>query len=82
MTAHGLPQASGPGRHEHAHAHAQVHDPRLEAAERAVADAERAASNEWSVLVRPRGSRKTYVRQILIDAAIALVALLIIALLS
>lgn len=76
MTAHGLPHAAGSGRHE------QAHDPRLAAAERAVADAERAASNEWSVLVRPRRSRKTYVRQIVIDAAIALVALLIIALLS
>lgn len=45
-------------------------------------DAERAARDEWSVLVRPRGSKKAYARQILIDVAIAVVALAVIAFLS
>ncbi len=75
MTAHGFPEASG--RHDH-----KTLDPRLEAAERAVADAERASSDEWAVLVRPRHSRKAYARQIAVDVAIALVALLIMVLLS
>jgi len=52
------------------------------AAEQALDDADRAASNEWSVLVRPRHSRKDYVRQILLDVAVVVVALLVIVVLS
>jgi pantothenate kinase type III len=43
---------------------------------------ERRTSDEWAVLVRPRHSRKAYARQIAVDVAIALVALLIMVLLS
>lgn len=52
------------------------------AAEQALDDADRAASNEWSVLVRPRHSRKDYLRQIVIDVAVVVVALLVIVVLS
>jgi len=58
---------------------------RAQATEQALDDAERAASNEWAILVRPRHSRngrKDYVRQIVIDVAVVVVALLIVAVLS
>ena len=43
---------------------------------------EQASDDEWAILVRPRHSRREYVRQIAIDAAVVLIALVVIALLS
>jgi hypothetical protein len=51
-------------------------------AKRAVEEAQRAATDEWGVLLRPRHSRRDYARQIVLDVAVVVVALVIIALLS
>ena len=57
-------------------------DPFADAADGGDGGVEQASDDEWAILVRPRHSRREYVRQIAIDAAVVLIALVVIALLS
>ncbi|MGH8889938.1 MAG: hypothetical protein ACRDV3_09315 [Acidothermaceae bacterium] len=62
--------------------HANEADDVLRVDDDAATAADKVLSNEWSALERPRGSRRQYMRQIVIDVLIVAAAALIIALLS